>query len=202
MIPEANLDEITRPEDCYLAVAIPLTREDVVAHWDRGDSDFINLIKVRGRHFTAESLWNSYEKLSKRIQVMISEVQRLGVTVKIKFSLDDLKAIRDKKVFTLLAHFSAEQEIIELANDSVTPQGFADRFPADFIGGVDMTLCKSTLITPPLKRKMSARILTISNRNSATLHFRVILYEFLIKYLSKQDAHYLVAHNKVRNMLR
>src|SRR5258705_8785984 len=97
------------PNDCLLAITLPLTKEEFLAdltlgaakdyarfysslHWDRPDQD---------------TLWSRYrDNFCNLVESVALEVERLGVKVVRKVKLADLSPLlSEREVITLLSHW-------------------------------------------------------------------------------------------------
>lgn len=92
----------TRPEDCVLAIAVPLNREEFEERW-RKASDYLHSIS---KSHEIEDAWTNYEFLIKKLPGILKRVRELGVHVETQLSHERWhQLISQFDVITLVGHW-------------------------------------------------------------------------------------------------
>lgn len=199
-MPDSIFDAAFKPSDCFLGVALPLSKEDLEVHWDNTEADFIQHMKSSRSYTSPKDLWEVYQKPANSLIKMMEEVSRLGVNVIKRLQSDDLAQVSSRAI-TIFAHYSTGHNKAELSDGLISPDQLANCLPKDYTGVVDLTLCNSINLAEPIKRRFKSNALVISNKHPATLSIRIILYKYLIQYLHSHDISYVVAVPKIRKMI-
>ena len=92
------------PRECSFLVTIPLRLDEFLDDIRRADKDFLGPFRGTGRSPDAE--WLDYRPTASEVQVFLSELERQGVSVAPRATLDDWKrAQQTSKVIILFAHW-------------------------------------------------------------------------------------------------
>ncbi len=187
------LTQITRPQDCFLGVAIPLTLEAVQQQLAAPPETY-DFIRKYLSHSPDQTWWEiegGYgDIVEKKIRPYLQEVRNKGIEIKEGFSLADLLNIQHGfKIIALLAHSPKIGEV-ELADGIHTVGAFATAIPKDYAGVFDLINCWSTELQDAIKSARSECI-TIGNEGERDLGIAMFVYKQLIKRLTTGDVNYV-----------
>ena len=134
--------------DCSLCLAIPLEKAEFLSQADRGAKGaYIPTIveKVGG---DLEDAWREYSGVADYALSVVAKLRRLGGTAATNASMETIgKALRQHSVVTLIAHgMGGESEadaLLQLHDETVSPQTFATVVPEAYSGVLDLTSCRS-----------------------------------------------------------
>ncbi len=202
------LTEITRPADCLLAIALPVSEQAIMHDISLGDEkDFArHLLRSTGAQDAAD-LWHNrgYGAFMTRFTQNLLELQSLGITVMPIFKLSDLRDIcmPDKpayRVVTLFAHWSNGCNRVELSDGLHAAETVATSIHPDYKGIFDLTVCHSVEMQKAIK-SVRPGCIVMANERTANLQFRAVFYKNLIKLLAIKPLNYLDAYTELRLML-
>lgn len=164
------------PDRCALAIAFPLSREELEEDLRRGDElDFVRSILRRNPGLSEAGAWSLYGPIAATIERIAAEVGALGVCVRSRCTLADLVALlRQFEVVTLAAHCRL---LAFTAADVVDPDGFAAavrRQPApDAAAGWVRAAVLETLAMPAPAGGPAATVIAALNRLVQPAHDRL-----------------------------
>lgn len=99
--------DATSPHDCVLAIAIPLSRNQLERDFFTTNKEFARLVvgKRLGAASPAEAWLNGYAHVIKNLFQVVERVRSLGVTVVTELQSNDLNRLfQDFKVVSIIAH--------------------------------------------------------------------------------------------------
>lgn len=198
-----TFDKITKPANCLLAIALPLTKVDFINDLDNENKDYA---RSRNEHFKQcyekDALWEIdhlpfiqfYNKTKK-------ELIGCGLNIIENFKIADLKEIDKFDVTTFITHSIKEKKQVEFYDGLFYDFEFVENMPTNYEKIIDLTICNSTFLIEIIKNKYT-KCNIIANENSANLEHRLALFKYLIKTLYKGDLNYIEESVKVRSRLR
>lgn len=198
---ENLLQQITKPSDCLLAIALPMSEQAVAA-------DLASPVKDLARHFLkstnardAADLWQNrgYGALIGRFKKSVGEMRGQGVLINESFSIADLAILPPIKVVILFAHYATGKGV-ELADGIHAPDQFAATIPARHRGIFDLTVCYSTMLQDAVKNRLPECVV-IANERAADLQVRAVFFKHLIKMLASRPMNYVDACAELRLLL-
>jgi hypothetical protein len=130
----AGSDGDVKPPDCALAVAIPLSMEELSRDWIRDDTEFARVIvRKTFNALNAEEAWKrGYSILCDHVCDVVNSARALGVTVVKDARLADLRELFENfKVVSILAH--GRFPLLEV-EDVIVPDAFLETFAASRAG--------------------------------------------------------------------
>jgi len=199
-MPNSFFDARTKPNHCFLGVALPLSKKDLELGWNDKEADFIQHMKRSRKYESSLDLWEVYKSLANSLIRMMDEVEKQGVYVVRRLNVGDLATVKESAI-AIFAHYSKKLDRVELSDGLFTPEQFANSFSGDYSGVIDLTLCNSINLEPAIKGRFKSKAMVISNTYPARLSVRIILYKHLIKYLNQYDTSYISAVPKIRKMI-
>lgn len=193
---------ITRPQDCALALAIPLTEEDFLHGLRAGEEkDFAKSLVRNFPATTEKSIWeNKYQPIVRVAQTVTQAVKKHGVTVVQNATLAAFQDLLPHfQVITLVAHWRShgfEIGEIEFFDRLQSVNEVNAVIPLSYEGILDFSVCHSRILGNAIKR--GRRCLVITNDKEATPVFRLLIYKGTIELLAHHPMDYPEATTKVR----
>ncbi len=198
----AIVDEIIRPADCFFGMCLPLTKQDFFDSLDPGNNKTYS--KIRQRQYAGynrEALWErDHEPLVRLFNNKKKELEELGVTFCLNFSLKDLAVLENYKASALFAHHDDELKKVELFDGMYDIDVIIKHIPAGFNRVLDFTLCESVPLQTAVK-KVFRDCLAIANKLKTNPEFRLVCYSRAISFLQTENISYVDAIAKVRLLL-
>ena len=188
---------------CLLGITIPQTQEAFYRDL-RPDSpkDFAKSFSKKLSGCNENFIWNKYEsdivKLVKKVQ---SEVQKLGVTVILDFSLNHLKHLENYDVVTIIGHWISHCEKIELADGIYSTNEFIDVIPTNAGCMLDLTVCNSTILADEIKKHFR-KIIVFGFEAPISIETNLLIYKYIIQVMyNDEKLNYLDAFSLVKTQI-
>lgn len=198
------LDEsITTPEQCALAIALPLTQEEFLA--DAAPASNKDFVKQYGaeQQVPLNQLWENYSRYAALGQNIAEEAEAAGVIVIRSTSIAQWSAIlRRRETVALFAHWKAavhdkQDDHIELADGLHNVQAFVLSIPEYYCGVLDLTICYSMNVASNIKQR-SPLTTVIVNTKQARLDYRLTIYRQVLRLLATGKYSYVRALSTVQ----
>jgi hypothetical protein len=181
--------EIVRPEDCSLAVAIPLDewrfRAAAVAGSPPG-----NFVQTWMRLNPGRSIgeaWLEYAPYAVHAADVVLEARQMGVAVRTAASFNDWAELFGiRSVVTLFAHLSdddADHACVEFGDGNYKIVDLIDAIPESYNGVVDFTVCRSLAFLPVIKTARP-QCTVVAVKDPARVDYRFAIYRQVIRLLS------------------
>ncbi len=206
---ELAIRKLIEPNDCTLAIALPLTRDEFLHDLQSGSRKAFAASYARKlAGFSPEKVWERYRKYSDVVTQVAAAVERCGVRVLPRFTLGQLSdTLQQRTVLTLVAHWepaaNAAQDPGQVEFfDALHPiDAVIRQMPAGFSGIFDLTICQSTALGQAIKRAAPDCLVTM-NKQNASFDLRLLLYRAIIEQLTNCPAPFVDAVTQVRLELK
>ena len=182
------MDNVLKPADCLIGVAIPLMQHDFFAQQQDTDHEFARCCC---------SSWAKYEsEIADPFFVFQERIRKLGVKLTCNMTSEMITGLftTSNKHITLIAHWSAGK--IELFDKMVTFQDFVLKIPKDYVGIIDLCVCTPEELVNEIKSKRpNCSVRYIQETVSIANWF--YFYWVLFQYLQVSEGNYQDAFTKV-----
>ncbi len=187
-----------------VCIGLPYEKEQFFDLAKSDCSDFVNSLKCEYQTNNYNELWKKYKKSAKEIKGTIDKCVSCGANVLIDFDYSVLPRFKQYDIIVLLVHHSEKNKEIEFLGKMFDEKSFAEHFPSDFDGILDLTSCYSENLQYLLKVKSSSELFhSIGVSNKTPLSFRLILLQRIIDELCyKKGIQYFEAYkNSIESLL-
>jgi len=195
------VDKITKPQDCFLGMCLPVTKEDFFKSLETDSNKTYSKIRQRQLKYNRESLWEiDHFPLVRLFLEKKKELEKLGVKVCLNFSLADFKQIQNYDVATIFAHHDDKLNMVELFDGMQNVDIIIKSMPNDYDRILDMTMCRSISLQTAVTRHFKNCIIA-ANKMETNPEFRLLCYSKTISLLQSENINYIDAIARVRILL-
>ena len=191
-------ESIATPDDCALAIALPLTREEFFA--DAAPASAKDFVKQWSavQQVPNQQLWEDYTRYAALAHDIANEAEAAGVLVLRHASFAQWTDIlHERQAVTLFAHWKTgtdgkRDDCIEFADGLQNIKAFITSIPEHYYGVLDLTICYSLNAAPGIKQR-SPLCTVIVNKKPARLDYRLAIYRQVLRLLATRRYSYVKA---------